>query len=66
VQWEAFHATVYAPAILEQAGVRVSLKSDHPVIDAHFLVWTAAIANYYGLSEEVLFTHSHHLDGNFR
>ncbi len=46
---EAYDASVRAPAILHKAGVKVALKSDHPVLDARELAWEAARAHHYGL-----------------
>ena len=49
---EAYDGSVYGPKVLVDAGVRVALKSDHPVIQAWRLIHEAAIANYYGLTDE--------------
>jgi imidazolonepropionase-like amidohydrolase len=46
---EAYDGSVYANAILHKNGVRVILKSDHPVTDAGRLIQEAAKAHFYGL-----------------
>jgi imidazolonepropionase-like amidohydrolase len=46
---EAYNGLPYAPAWLEAAGVRVALKSDHPVIHSARLIEEAAKARHYGL-----------------
>lgn len=46
---EAYDASVHGPAVLHAAGARVALKSDHPVIDAHWLMMEAAKSRNYGL-----------------
>eukprot|EP01113_Clastostelium_recurvatum_P039172 TRINITY_DN5954_c0_g1_i3.p1 TRINITY_DN5954_c0_g1~~TRINITY_DN5954_c0_g1_i3.p1 ORF type:complete len:485 (-),score=92.16 TRINITY_DN5954_c0_g1_i3:437-1891(-) len=50
---EAFESSVRAPKILTDANVKVSLKSDHPVIFAKWLSYEAVKAYHYGLSEEL-------------
>ncbi|KAJ3038171.1 hypothetical protein HK097_003244, partial [Rhizophlyctis rosea] len=45
---EAYGASTKAPSILSEAGVPVSLKSDHPVINSQHLMFEAAKAHYYG------------------
>jgi imidazolonepropionase-like amidohydrolase len=47
---EAYDASVFGPKILAENGVKVALKSDHPVIYARDLMYEAAKANHYGLS----------------
>lgn len=49
---EAYDGSVHAPKILFDAGVRLALKSDHPVIDAKWLIFEAAKAHHYGLPEQ--------------
>lgn len=49
---EAYDASVHGPKILQDAGVLLALKTDHPVIDAHYLMFEAAKAHHYGLSEQ--------------
>lgn len=48
---EAYEATTEQPAILHRAGVRVSMHSDHPVIEQRWLIHEAAKAVRYGLPE---------------
>ena len=45
---EAWYARVDAPAQLAEAGVKVALKSDHPVIDSRYLMFEAAKAHLEG------------------
>lgn len=47
---EALRGSEYAPAILAREGIRVSMKSDHPVLDSRYLVYEAAQAHHYGLN----------------
>lgn len=47
---EAYRGTEFAPKILADAGIRVSMKSDHPVLDSRYLVYEAAQAHHYGLN----------------
>jgi len=49
---EAYDASVWGPKILEEAGVRLALKTDHPVIDARWFIFEAAKSHHYGLSEQ--------------
>ncbi|KAI0710591.1 carbohydrate esterase family 9 protein [Earliella scabrosa] len=46
---EAFRGSEFAPRILAENGLRVIMKSDHPVLDSRFLLWEAQQAYYYGL-----------------
>ncbi|KAF9110482.1 hypothetical protein BGX27_006277 [Mortierella sp. AM989] len=48
---EAFQSSVNAPKILADAGIPVAMKSDHPVLNSQHLVYEAAQAHHYGLSE---------------
>jgi hypothetical protein len=48
---EAFQASVLSPKILVDAGIEVAIKSDHPIIDSQHLVYQAAMAHHYGLTE---------------
>ncbi|KAL1408794.1 hypothetical protein Q8F55_005608 [Vanrija albida] len=47
---EAYRGTPYAPKILADAGLRVSMKSDHPVLDSRYLIFEAAQAHAFGLN----------------
>jgi imidazolonepropionase-like amidohydrolase len=47
---EAFESSVQGPRLLEQAGVNVVLKSDHPVTNSHWLLMSAGKAHYYGMT----------------
>jgi imidazolonepropionase-like amidohydrolase len=49
---EAYDASVHAPKLLQEAGVTLALKTDHPVIDAQYLMHEAAKAHHYGLGEQ--------------
>ncbi|KAK3822422.1 MAG: hypothetical protein JOS17DRAFT_753523 [Linnemannia elongata] len=48
---EAFQSSVNGPKILADAGIPVAMKSDHPVLNSQHLVYEAAQARHYGLSE---------------
>jgi len=48
---EAFQSSVNAAKILTDAGISVAMKSDHPVLNSQHLVYEAAQAHHYGLSE---------------
>lgn len=49
---EAYDASVHAPKILQESGVLLAFKTDHPVIDAQYLIFEAAKAHHYGLPEQ--------------
>ena len=49
---EAYDGSVHAPKLLFDAGVLLALKTDHPVIDARYLMFEAAKAHHYGLPEQ--------------
>ncbi|KAF9178506.1 hypothetical protein BGZ50_007671 [Haplosporangium sp. Z 11] len=48
---EAFQSSVNSPKILADAGISVAIKSDHPLYDSQRLVYHAAMAHHYGLTE---------------
>ncbi|KAF9126734.1 hypothetical protein BGW39_006421 [Mortierella sp. 14UC] len=48
---EAFQASVLSPKILVDAGIAVAMKSDHPIVDSQHLMYQAAMAHHYGLTE---------------
>ncbi|KAF9436290.1 hypothetical protein BGZ76_004354 [Entomortierella beljakovae] len=48
---EALQSSVDSPKILAEAGIPVAMKSDHPVLNSQHLVYEAAQAHHYGLSE---------------
>ncbi|KAF9364872.1 hypothetical protein BGX34_000099 [Mortierella sp. NVP85] len=48
---EAFQSSVNSPRILLDAGIAVAMKSDHPILNSQHLVYQAAMARHYGLSE---------------
>ncbi|KAG0197966.1 hypothetical protein BGX28_008557, partial [Mortierella sp. GBA30] len=48
---EAFQGSVNAPKILVDAGISVAIHSDHPVLNSQHLVYEAAMAHHYGLTE---------------
>ncbi|KAG0036351.1 hypothetical protein BGZ82_004349 [Podila clonocystis] len=50
---EAFQSSVNSPKILADAGIAVAMKSDHPVLNSQHLVYEAAMAHHYGLSEKL-------------
>ncbi|EIE86895.1 hypothetical protein G6F46_009188 [Rhizopus delemar] len=48
---EALNQNVHAPSILDQAGIPVAFKSDHPVMNSRDLVHEAQKAFHYGFDE---------------
>ncbi|KAF9268942.1 carbohydrate esterase family 9 protein [Marasmius fiardii PR-910] len=46
---EAYRASEFAPKVLAENGIRVTMKSDHPVLDSRHLLYEAQQAHYYGL-----------------
>ncbi|KAG9076185.1 hypothetical protein FS749_012071, partial [Ceratobasidium sp. UAMH 11750] len=46
---EAYRGSEFAPKILNDHGLKVIMKSDHPVLNSRFLLYEAAQAHYYGL-----------------
>lgn len=50
---EAYDASVHTPKVLNAAGVRVAITSDHPAQHGKHLMHNAAIAHHYGLDEIV-------------
>ncbi|KAF9474768.1 carbohydrate esterase family 9 protein [Pholiota conissans] len=46
---EAYRGSEYAPRILAENGLKVILKSDHPVLNSRHLLYEAQQAHYYGL-----------------
>ncbi|KAF8597515.1 hypothetical protein BDV93DRAFT_479402 [Ceratobasidium sp. AG-I] len=46
---EAYRGSEFAPKILNDNGLKVIMKSDHPVLNSRFLLYEAAQAHYYGL-----------------
>ncbi|EIW83128.1 hypothetical protein CONPUDRAFT_164126 [Coniophora puteana RWD-64-598 SS2] len=50
---EAYRHSEYAPRILNDNGLKVVMKSDHPAIQSRYLVHEAQQAHYYGLPANV-------------
>ncbi|KAG5639405.1 hypothetical protein H0H81_002937 [Sphagnurus paluster] len=50
---EAYRGSEFAPRILSDNGLRVVMKSDHPVLNSRHLVYEAQQAHYYGLAENL-------------
>ncbi|KAG0345655.1 hypothetical protein BG004_003359 [Podila humilis] len=48
---EASQSSVNSPKILVDAGISVAMKSDHPVLNSQHLVYEAAQAHHFGLTE---------------
>jgi len=48
---EGYQGSVHAPTILHESGVRLVLKSDHPVTMSKNLITEARRAFYYGMSD---------------
>jgi imidazolonepropionase-like amidohydrolase len=53
---ESYRGSEFAPKILHEAGIRVVMKSDHPVLNSRHLIFEAQQAHYYGLPEDVAMT----------
>ncbi|KAJ3365138.1 hypothetical protein GGF31_008641 [Allomyces arbusculus] len=51
---EAYQGSVYAPQILNNAGIQFAFKSDHPVLHSQFLVHESARSIQYGLDEQTV------------
>lgn len=49
-KFEARHATVHSPRLLDAQGVAVALKTDHPVINGRDLIYQAQKAAHWGLN----------------
>ncbi|KAJ3206807.1 hypothetical protein HDU67_007940 [Dinochytrium kinnereticum] len=52
---EGYNATVKAGQIFRDAGVKVSYKSDHPVLNAQHLIYEAQKSAQYGLDADTAF-----------
>ncbi|KAF8590874.1 hypothetical protein K439DRAFT_1627298 [Ramaria rubella] len=50
---EAWRGSEFAARILAKNGLRVVMKSDHPVLDSRFLLYEAQQAHFYGLPADV-------------
>ncbi|KAL0577309.1 hypothetical protein V5O48_004665 [Marasmius crinis-equi] len=50
---EAYRTSEFAPKILAENGITVTLKSDHPLLDSRHLLYDAQQAHYYGLSSNL-------------
>ncbi|KAG6832611.1 hypothetical protein H0H92_014447 [Tricholoma furcatifolium] len=50
---EAYRGSEFAPRILTENGIRVVMKSDHPVLNSRHLVYEAQQAHYYGLPDNL-------------
>ncbi|KAG6841872.1 hypothetical protein C0991_005602 [Blastosporella zonata] len=50
---EAYRGSEFAPRILADHGLRVVMKSDHPVLNSRHLIYEAQQAHYYGLPEHL-------------
>ncbi|KAH8826842.1 carbohydrate esterase family 9 protein [Flagelloscypha sp. PMI_526] len=46
---EAYRNSEFGPAILADNGIKVVMKSDHPVLNSRYLLHEAQLAHYYGL-----------------
>ncbi|CAE7231904.1 unnamed protein product [Rhizoctonia solani] len=46
---EAYRGSEFAPKILHDNGLKIVMKSDHPVLNSRYLLYEAAQAHYYGL-----------------
>jgi len=50
---ESYRGSEFAPRILAENGLRVVMKSDHPVLDSRYLLYEAQQAYLYGLPENL-------------
>ncbi|KAL0072430.1 hypothetical protein AAF712_000193 [Marasmius tenuissimus] len=50
---EAYRASEFAPKILAQHGITVTIKSDHPLLDSRHLLYEVQQAYYYGLPDNL-------------
>ncbi|GLB37488.1 putative carbohydrate esterase family 9 protein [Lyophyllum shimeji] len=50
---EAYRGSEFAPRILADNGLRVVMKSDHPVLNSRHLIYEAQQAHYYGLPDNL-------------
>ncbi|KAG6903044.1 hypothetical protein C0995_007477 [Termitomyces sp. Mi166 len=50
---EAYRGSEFAPRILADNGLKVVMKSDHPVLNSRHLVYEAQQAHYYGLVDNL-------------
>ncbi|CUA74661.1 DNA-directed RNA polymerase II subunit RPB1-B [Rhizoctonia solani] len=46
---EAYRGSEFAPKILHDNGLRIIIKSDHPILNSRYLLYEATEAHYYGL-----------------
>ncbi|KAH9001980.1 carbohydrate esterase family 9 protein [Lactarius hatsudake] len=58
---EAYRGSEFAPRILAENGIKVVLKSDHPVSNSRFLLFDAQQAHYYGLPENLALGHHYRI-----
>ncbi|KAI0038899.1 carbohydrate esterase family 9 protein [Auriscalpium vulgare] len=50
---EAYRGSEFAARILADNGLKVVMKSDHPVLNSRYLLYEAQQAHYYGLPENL-------------
>ncbi|TFY72584.1 hypothetical protein EVG20_g397 [Dentipellis fragilis] len=50
---EAYRASEFAARILSENGIKVVMKSDHPVLNSRYLLYEAQQAHYYGLPDNL-------------
>ncbi|KAL0956500.1 hypothetical protein HGRIS_002644 [Hohenbuehelia grisea] len=50
---EAYRSSEFAPRVLSAHGLRVAMKSDHPVLNSRHLLYEAQQAHFYGLPENL-------------
>ncbi|KAF8522962.1 carbohydrate esterase family 9 protein [Hysterangium stoloniferum] len=53
---EAYRGSEFAPRIIADSGLRVVMKSDHPVMNSRYLLFDAQQAYYYGLDANTALT----------
>ncbi|KAF9462476.1 carbohydrate esterase family 9 protein [Collybia nuda] len=50
---EAYRSSEFAPRVLAQHGLKVVMKSDHPLQNSRYLLYEAQQAHYYGFPENL-------------
>ncbi|TEB38238.1 composite domain of metallo-dependent hydrolase [Coprinellus micaceus] len=50
---EAYRGSEFAPRLLTDAGLKVGMKSDHPVLNSRYLLHEAQQAHYFGLASNL-------------
>lgn len=51
-KWEAYDTSVLSHKKLTEAGIKVAIKTDHPIYMANTLIFEAGKVRYYGSNEQ--------------